>query len=57
MTYMIAMMLGFYGGLSVILEIVLPPIVKCIKQRWHKRDSVNSTTAGEAVYLLNSKDV
>jgi hypothetical protein len=47
MTYMIAMMLGFYGGLSVILEIILPPIVKSIRQRWHKRDPINSTMAGE----------
>jgi hypothetical protein len=47
MAYMIAMMLGFYGGLSVILEIILPPIVKSIRQRSHKRDPISSSTAGE----------
>ncbi len=54
MTYMIAMMLGFYGGLSVILEIILPPIVKSIRQRWHKRDPINSTTAGKKLSLFSN---
>lgn len=41
-TYMITMMLGFYGGLSVILEITLVPLVKYVRQKWHKRNLVKS---------------
>jgi hypothetical protein len=33
-TYMITMMLGFYSGLSVILEILLPNLVRSIRRRW-----------------------
>lgn len=35
-TYMITMMLGFYSGLSVILEIILPHVVRSIRRRWRK---------------------
>ncbi|CAF4038041.1 unnamed protein product [Rotaria sp. Silwood2] len=35
--YMLATMLGFYGGLSTILEIILPPLVKTASQQWSKR--------------------
>jgi hypothetical protein len=37
MAYMLTIMLGFYGGLSAILEIILPPVVKLVIQRWTKR--------------------
>ncbi|CAF1036853.1 unnamed protein product [Rotaria sp. Silwood1] len=36
-SYMLAIMLGFYGGLSTILEIILPPLVKSYLQQWSKR--------------------
>ncbi|CAF1389534.1 unnamed protein product [Adineta steineri] len=35
--YMVTIMLGFCGGLSVVLEVILPPIVKIIRQCWKKR--------------------
>jgi hypothetical protein len=35
--YMVAMMLGFYSGLSAILEIILPILVRFVKQQWKKR--------------------
>jgi hypothetical protein len=38
MAYMLTIMLGFYGGLSAILDIILPPVVKLIIQRWTKRN-------------------
>ncbi|CAF3985031.1 unnamed protein product [Rotaria sordida] len=56
LTYMLTMMLGFYGGLSAILEIVLPPIVKVILQQWSKRkkriqlDNLNNITTGFLSY-------
>jgi hypothetical protein len=34
--YMLAIMLGFYGGLTAILQIILPPIVKIILKLWEK---------------------
>ncbi|CAF0883127.1 unnamed protein product [Adineta ricciae] len=34
--YMIAIMLGFYSGLSAILEIVLPSCVRVLRQQWKK---------------------
>jgi hypothetical protein len=36
--HMFTIMLGFYGGLSMILEIILPTIVKLFIQRWTKRN-------------------
>jgi hypothetical protein len=57
MTYMIAMMLGFYGGLSVLLEIILLPLVKYVRQQWYKRNLVNSTMEGEKISLLNFEDL
>jgi hypothetical protein len=45
--YMIAMMLGFYSGLSAILEIILPSLVRSIRRRWkrqqHNTDSLEIT--------------
>jgi hypothetical protein len=35
---MLAIMLGFYGGLSAILEIILPVVVKIVIKRWTKRN-------------------
>ncbi|CAF0883031.1 unnamed protein product [Adineta ricciae] len=38
MPYMITMMLGFGGGLSVVLEVILPPIVKLLRRWLRKRE-------------------
>jgi hypothetical protein len=48
-TYMIAIMLGFYSGLSVILEITLPCFVRFIRRKWKKRqrNKDNAQTTGE----------
>ena len=47
--YMVAAMLGFYGGLSAILEIILPPLVKLVRSRWLKRRSQHPQTAATTV--------
>ncbi|CAF1006039.1 unnamed protein product [Rotaria sordida] len=47
--YMLAIMLGFYGGLSAILEIILPPLVKIGSQQWSKRKN--------PIHLDNSNEV
>ena len=44
--YMLAMMLGFYGGLSAILDIVLPLMVKRIRRRWSQGNQNNTETIG-----------
>ncbi|CAF4170082.1 unnamed protein product, partial [Adineta steineri] len=41
--FMIATMLGFYSGLSAILEIILPPSVRFIKQKWKKQRKNTNT--------------
>ncbi|CAF4358009.1 unnamed protein product, partial [Adineta steineri] len=41
---MIATMLGFYSGLSAILEIILPPSVRFIKQKWKKQQKNTNTS-------------
>jgi hypothetical protein len=40
--YMLTIMLGFYGGLSAILDIILPPLVYFIIKRWSKRTQIKS---------------
>ena len=45
-TYMIATMVGFYGSLSAILEIVLPLLVKYVRKRWQKQGLIHHTTTG-----------
>ncbi|CAF0862999.1 unnamed protein product [Adineta steineri] len=42
--YMLAIMLGFYGGLSVILDIILYPMVKFVIKRSTKRNPTNMIT-------------
>jgi hypothetical protein len=44
--YMTTKMFGFYGGLSVVLEFVLPLLVKYIRKRWGKRASIHHSTTG-----------
>jgi hypothetical protein len=39
--YMLTIMIGFYGGLGAILDIILPPIVKVLRRRWIKRRQTN----------------
>ena len=46
---MLAIMLGFYGGLSAILEIILPPIVKLFIQRKTKQNDTNIATTGKSL--------
>ncbi|CAF1092079.1 unnamed protein product [Adineta steineri] len=59
MTYMITIMLGFYSGLSVILEIILPHLVRFIRQQWKKRqhniDSSQTATTTDNLVLPNVK--
>jgi hypothetical protein len=43
--YMLAAMLGFYGGLSALLEILLPPLVKLVRSRWLKRRPQKATNS------------
>ncbi|UJR10950.1 hypothetical protein I4U23_015135 [Adineta vaga] len=48
-TYMIATMLGFYGGLGAILDIILPHIVRFIRRRWtNRRTNTRVTTTAAA---------
>ena len=42
--YMVTVMLGFYGGISALLEIILPPLVKLARSRWVKRRSRQQKT-------------
>ncbi len=49
--YMLAIMLGFCGGLSAILEIILPPIVKLIMRQKTKRNHTNTITTGKRIVL------
>ncbi|CAF1043600.1 unnamed protein product [Rotaria sp. Silwood1] len=54
--YMFTIMLGFYGGLSTILEIILPSLVKTSLQLWIKRkksvqsDNPNVITTDITIY-------
>ncbi|CAF3747101.1 unnamed protein product [Rotaria sp. Silwood1] len=56
--YMLTTMLGFYGGLSVILEIILPPFVKIIIKQWSKRktsrqsNNSNEITTSKIIIIL-----
>lgn len=45
--YMLAMMLGFYGGLSAILDIILPPMVKLVRRRWSQAGQRRAKTIGK----------
>lgn len=42
-TYMFTIMLGFYGGLSNILEIILPLIVGIVLKQWSQREQQTNT--------------
>jgi hypothetical protein len=54
-------MLGFYGGLSTILHIILPPMVKLVIQQWTKRNAqiithhIDTVTTGKTI--LNSTKI
>jgi len=59
--YMLTIMLGFYGGLSALLDIILPPIVKLFIQKWTKRntqiqtDQTNNVTTGKTILFQEKK--
>jgi hypothetical protein len=54
-TYMLAMMLGFYSGLSVILETTLPHFIRFIRRRWIKQqpNTGNTQIIGNHVLTKN----
>ncbi|CAF3549071.1 unnamed protein product [Rotaria sp. Silwood1] len=62
-SYMLAIMLGFYGGLSTILEIILPPLVKSYLQQWSKRkkkirlDNPTNLTIGKIIIIVLFRSV
>ena len=53
--YMVAAMLGFYGGLSAILEIMLPPLVKLVRSRWLKRRPRQPKAAANTVTGISER--
>ncbi|CAF0782884.1 unnamed protein product [Adineta steineri] len=52
--YAFTIMLGFYGGLSVILEILLLPLVKQTRQRWFKLKTTDNTNTDTTINSLPS---
>ncbi|UJR20134.1 hypothetical protein I4U23_023266 [Adineta vaga] len=56
MLYMVTMMLGFGGGLSVVLEVILPPIVKIIRRWWKKRTEYQQRNINTTVTINTSTD-
>ena len=58
-TNLITIMLGFYSGLSVILDIILPDSVRFIRRKWKKRqpNTNNQTTTGNNIstFKLSNK--
>ena len=55
--YMFAIMLGFCGGLSAILEIILPPIVKLIMRQMTKRNHTNTITTGKRIVFSTTFEI
>ncbi|CAF3750060.1 unnamed protein product [Rotaria sp. Silwood1] len=59
-TYMIAIMLGFHGGFSTILEIILPLLVMIFLRKWSKRkketkkNKLNKVTTDTTIDVANS---
>ncbi|CAF1403149.1 unnamed protein product [Adineta ricciae] len=56
-TYMIATMLGFYGGLGAILDIILPHIVRFLRRRWKNRRTVTPVTSSSFCQSIRSMNL